>query len=89
MAKRTFEVTFTGTAIIELDDDVINAVNTEWRDTFYNLNTTEQIAEHIAFNLIVNNSDLDDLDGFADQPEDNARIVENVEWDIEADEIDL
>lgn len=41
MSKRTFELEFTGTATIELDDAVIDAVDDDWRAVFYQLHTPE------------------------------------------------
>lgn len=86
MAKRRFNVTLTGYAYIELDDDVIDVVDEEWRGCFYNLHSAEQIAQHIAYNLIVNEVPLSILDGWADQPDSNARILEFVDWDVDAEE---
>ena len=58
------EIHFKGA--IELNDKVIEAVDNEWRDTFYpDLKTPQQIAEHIAYNIIINNTELSELDGFA------------------------
>ncbi len=88
MAKRKFEVTFTGTAIIEIDDVVIDAVDDEWRKTFYPLNSDDKIAGHIAYNLVINDSYIDRLDGWADQSRDDAKILEEPDWDIDVIEID-
>lgn len=98
MGKRKFELGFfiydqyVDSAIIELDDVVIEAVDDEWRSCFYKLYTPEDIAKHIGFNLVVNRCLLSDLDGWADQPDGNARVLEwpdlNWDWDIEVEEID-
>jgi hypothetical protein len=64
------EVNFTG--VIELNDVVIAAVDDEWRKHFYGLNTPQDVAEHIAFNTIMNKTHLSRLDGFADLPDDYA-----------------
>jgi Ser-tRNA(Ala) deacylase AlaX len=76
--KRTFYVDFGdgGDITIELDEKVISVVDDEWRASMYNLHTPEEIAAHIASNL-VEGSRLSRLDGWADQPDENARIVEN------------
>jgi|WetSurSiteA1Bulk_404760.scaffolds.fasta_scaffold65266_3 hypothetical protein len=85
-------------AEIELDQKVIDAVTDEWRSVFYNLHTPEQIAEHIAFNLFVNNSRLSSLDGWADLSDDMAVIITypyfredydnyNTDYEFEAEEI--
>jgi hypothetical protein len=92
MSKRRFEVDFNEyTAVIELDSAVIDAVTDEWRTVFYpSLKTAEDIAEHVAYNMIVNDAKLSQLDGWADQPDSNAKIIvwpglDN--WDTEAREI--
>lgn len=62
--------------IIELDDKVIQAVDDEWRSVFYpSLNTPYKIAEHIAYNMIVNDLKLSQIDGFANLPDDYVRLV--------------
>lgn len=96
MGKRRFGLRFSmydeyvDSAVIELDDAVIEAVDDEWRAQFYHLVTPERIAEHVGFNLIVNHGRLSMLDGWADQPDENARVIEWPDldgWDIEAEEI--
>lgn len=84
MGKRKFRVSFEGEAVIELDDAVIRVVNDEWRASFYQLVTPEDIAKHIGYNMIVNNAALDDLDGWADQPEGNAQVLRQPEWEVDA-----
>lgn len=75
MGKRKFRVTFEGDAVIELDDAVINQVDDEWRKHLYDLNTPTEIAEHIAFNFVCNHASLSQLDGWANLPDDFARII--------------
>ena len=87
MAKRIFEVTVTKTIKLELDDAVINAVDDEWRSQLYNLHEPEEIAEMIGRCMVLFGSDLSDLDGWADQPKENARILETVDEDVEAQEV--
>lgn len=97
MGKRHFNLHFSihgedvDSAIIELDDAVIEAVDDEWRSVFYKLRTPEEIAEHVGFNLIVNRQPLSNLDGWADQPDKNARVwvwPDLTGWEeIEAEEI--
>lgn len=99
MGKRRFELTFfmcgegVDTAIIELDDAVIEAVDDAWRAMFYKLFTPEDIAAHVGFNLVVNHARLSMLDGWADQPDENAKIIgygpDLDQWDVEAEEITL
>lgn len=61
---------------IEIDNDVIDSVDDEWREMFYSsLTTPLKIAEHIAFNIIVNDAELSMLDGFANFPDSDAKII--------------
>jgi hypothetical protein len=80
MGKRRFSVSFSGSVVIDLDDAVIEAVDDEWRSQFYTLKTPEEIAEHIVFNMVANKWPLSYLDGWADQPDENAELVEPPEW---------
>lgn len=61
---------------IELDDKVISSVDDDWRNTFYpSITTPQKIAEHIAFNMIVNDLKLSGIDGFANLSDEMARLV--------------
>lgn len=85
MTKRRFSIDITITdsnydeeycdGIIELDQAVIDAVTDEWRSNFYSLRTPEDIAEHIAYNVFVNNATLTMLDGWADQSDDMVTVI--------------
>lgn len=72
--KRRFLVS----ALIEItiEEHLLTDVLTdEWRQTFYALTTAEDVAGHLAYNLIQGRR-IGSLDGFADQSEDAARIIE-------------
>jgi hypothetical protein len=75
--KRRFRVDFgvRGSLVIELDEKVISVVDDIWRSQLYDLHTPEEIAGHVAYNL-ANGSRLSQLDGWADQPDENAKILE-------------
>jgi hypothetical protein len=60
---------------IEIDDVVIDAVDDSWRKLFYDFTRPQQIAEHIAFNMIVNDLTLSRIDGFANLSNDLANLV--------------
>jgi len=85
--KRKFLVEFRGEAEIELDDAVIDVVDDEWRSQLYDLKTPEEIAKHIGYNLVINQWNLSNLDGWADQPNSNARVISEPEWEVSAEEI--
>lgn len=84
MAKHTFRITLKAEAVIELDDAVIDAVDADWRSMFYQLYTPEDIAEHVGYNLVINRAKLSFLDGWAEQPDENAFILEDPDWTITA-----
>lgn len=83
---RMFHVRIDGWATIELADEVIDVVDDEWRRYLYHLDTPDEIASHVAYNLLVNRGSLSQLDGWAEQPDENAKVVE-VDWDVVACEI--
>jgi hypothetical protein len=96
MGKRYFEVEFWhnydlfSTGTLELDDRVIDVVDDEWRSKLYDLRTPEDIAEHIAYNLVINGIGLSRMDGWADQPNENARMIHTPDlsdFELEANEI--
>lgn len=61
-------------AIVELNQRVIDAVDDEWRENLYDLNTPEEIANMIGRSMLVYRSKLSDLDGWADMPNDYAKL---------------
>lgn len=60
---------------IELDDAVIANVDDSWKRTFYNFTSEHEIVDHIAFNMVVNELKLSQIDGFANLSDDLARII--------------
>jgi len=73
--------------VIELDQKVIDQVDDEWRSFFYpSMDTPERVAEMIAYNLVVNNTSLSGIDGFADLDDDMARMIE---WPMGLDDFDV
>lgn len=85
MKKRRFLVTVEKSVVVEFDDRIMP--NDDWRKQFYNIQTPQQLAEHIGYNFVANDIDkLSDLDGFADQKDSRAK-VEDGSWDVESREI--
>jgi len=59
---------------IAIEESVFPAVLTdEWRRVFYPLRTPDEVAEHLAFNLVQGHP-IEHLDGFADQAGDAAIV---------------
>ena len=67
------DIHFEGT--LELDDAVINNVDDSWRKLFYDFNSLQQVVDHIAFNMIVNDLTLSRIDGFANLSDDMAVLL--------------
>jgi hypothetical protein len=81
--KRRFAIIVRGAAILELDQAVIDAVDDDWRADLYDLRTPEEVAEMVGRCMVAYHSRLSSLDGWADQPDENARIVRGPEWETE------
>lgn len=72
-----------GLGIVDIHEDAISRVDNEWRSMLYELHTPEEIAEHIAHNLINNNIGLSQMDGWADMPDNYARVIRYPDIDFE------
>lgn len=75
----TYQLEFRVYGHLVLDQRVIDAVDDEWRDMFYDLPTPDDIAHHVGYNLMKGRR-LSNMDGFADMPDEWARI-NYTEWD--------
>lgn len=79
---RTFQIEYKVYATIVVEDSVIDVVDDEWRAQLYDLDTPEEIIEMVAENLI-RGRDLSDLDGWADQPDSNAKLhIDDTEIEV-------
>ena len=87
MADRKFRVKLVIDCDIILDEAVINRVDDEWRSQFYNLTSASDVAEHIAYNLVVNNARLSQLDGWADMKDLQAAIISDSVSDLSSEEV--
>lgn len=76
---RYFGLVIEGEVIIGLEQAVIDAVDDEWRKTFYDLDSPEKIAEMVGRCMAVFGTNLNRLDGWADQPASNAKLL-STEW---------
>ena len=85
--SRKFIVSWTTECEITLDEEVIDVVDDGWREMLYDLNTPEEIAEHIAFNIVVNNAGLSRLDGWANLKDNMARVTSEDRFFWESREI--
>ena len=85
--SRKFVVSWQTEVLIELDDEVIDRVDDEWRASLYNLHGANEIAEHIAANIVLNKWGLSDLDGWADMKDSAAKIVDEDTFFWECEEV--
>lgn len=82
MADRFFKIKVSGEAVIKLNPQVIDVVDDEWRAFLYDLYTAEEIAGHIGANMMCHNWSLSQMDGWADQPKENAQFEEYPAWEV-------
>ena len=87
MTDRKFRVKLVIDCDIVLDEAVINRVDDEWRSQFYNLTSAGDVAEHIAYNLVVNNTRLSQLDGWADMKDLQAAIISDSVSELSSEEV--
>ena len=83
MSKKRVFVCLSVTAVIEIDSAVFDTVDDDWKDQLYNLRNDEEIAKHVAYNMIANNASLTRMEGFALLDDNNAKFIERPDWDWE------
>jgi hypothetical protein len=83
MARKVYHVRLIGEIDIDLDDEVIKAgASDDFKSIFgYNMKPDE-VAQHLAYSKVVMGANLENLDGFADQPNMNMKILSDV-WRME------
>lgn len=88
MTMKKFKVNFEdrGYVIVELNQKVIDGIDDKWRKLLYNLNDEEIIQMIIQMIILcfVYGCNLSQLDEWVDQPNENARIIENKLKDCES-----
>lgn len=87
MAMNKYLVEFNGTLEVSFNDDAMPdglVPDDEWRSQFYgSLKTPEDVAEHFAYNHIVNGVDhVTRLDGWADRKQDEVSFGP-ISFDVE------
>lgn len=81
--RQTFRVEVTTTVAVDIDDRL--TPTQEWRDSFYQLHSLREVAEHIAYNFVANGAhSLRQLDGFADRDDSDA-VVKVLDTEVSAD----
>ena len=88
MATKKFSVTWTVECEIELDEEVVNRVDDEWRKHLYDLHGAAEIAEHIAYNIVINHWPLSGLDGWADMEDSKARVTNEASFNFESEPVE-
>ena len=86
---RKFRVRFETEVEIEVSDELLKSCNTdEWRSQMHHYTRDEEFVEHIAYNMVINGTKLESIDGYADQPKERVQMSRgSPEWDVEATEI--
>lgn len=85
--KRKFTVEFQATLELEIDESVIErGLSAEWQSVYYKFETPEEVAKHIAYNMVVNRAGLSEFDGFADLDDGQAK-ANYPEWEVDATEL--
>jgi len=77
---------FSARVTIDVDIEVSKSVlktaqSKSWRETFYNFKTDDEVAAHLAYNL-VRGAALSQLDGFANRDDSEAAVI-SIETDVE------
>lgn len=79
--KRKFIVSYTVTAVVEVDAAVVTEVLTDdWQKDFYTIDSPAEVSEHLAYNVLRHGSSLSSLDGFAHLDDSQLRVSE-VGWE--------
>lgn len=72
---------------VDINQEVFDAVDDEFREILYNLRSDEEIVEHVV-SCVLRGMSLSWLDGWADQPDTNVFVVDD-DWQLdELKEID-
>ncbi|KSV16461.1 hypothetical protein DA01_03595 [Dehalococcoides mccartyi] len=67
---------------IEIEDVAFDIVNEDWKNCFFDLDGEEEIAKHIALNMVINDRKLSQLEGWYGLRGDNARITLKPDWAV-------
>lgn len=82
MADRIFDVTYTVTARIILDQLVFDNMDESFRENFYDFDNEKEVVDMITRNMI-DGTKLSDLDGFANLPDKFAEFKDMPEYDLD------
>jgi hypothetical protein len=69
-----FTVAIEGYIELDIDPEVIEQVDDEWRSRFYDLETTDEIVGFLARNIFLGRL-LSSIDGFANLSDDQAKVL--------------
>lgn len=69
--------------VVHITQKVIDQVDDSFRRIFYDINTPEEVAAHIAFNLLINRGPVETLDGwYGVVTSEHAKITGTNHWTI-------
>ena len=83
MTKRRFKVRVHLEAVMEVDQQVFDVVDDEWREYLYPLYTVEDIASHVCGVILARNWPLSHLNGWADLPDEYVQYIEYPDWELD------
>ncbi len=86
---RRFRVRIEREVEIDISEDVLRATaSQEWVESIGGFGKDPlKVAEHLAHNFVTNGLRLQSIDGYADQPDEAAKVVDEPWPDYEAEEI--
>lgn len=75
-----FYVNFECEIALDIDERVMEVITDDWRSHFYNINTWEDLAAFIGYNMFINKLKLSQIDGLCDLDDGLATIMEEGDW---------
>ena len=86
MTQRVFVVDVRGSFMVTFDDSLMP--DDEWRETFYEINTLEELAEHFAWAVGIQQFSGGSLDGFCNTPlAEDIKVLDDGDWELTAREL--
>jgi len=83
MNMKKYNIAFRVEMDLEIHEDVIErGLSQEFKDSFYEFNDENDVAEHIAYNII-GGSTLSMIDGFADMPNEYVNVKQISDYEVD------
>ncbi len=72
--KKRFAITIDISGELEIDEEVLNGIDDNWRKQMFDFKTTRDVVSYIASAMILDGSSLSQVDGFADRKDTDASV---------------